>query len=142
VTQNEEARGYGRPPPLTATERALIGMSAIAGLGIWVIAAIVAPPGTPWDATFPYTPLMLSLGAACGYFIGRHLDLISAAIVAPQLIAIWFQGTSDKASDSLWGIGIPMVLVYGLAVYVCALGGDRLRKRRKRPESGTSDEAR
>ena len=113
------------------SRRAILALSFIIGLALWLIPAGFLQQPEPWDGNSPAYPLaLLGSGLLLGFLAPGRPGTIVAGIFLGQLAVLLWRVVSSPENSELWLVGVVMLGGYTfVATGLGALIGSVLRRR-------------
>lgn len=113
------------------SRRAILALSFIIGLALWLIPAGFLHQSEPWDGNGPAYPLaLLGGGLLLGFLAPGRTGTIVAGVFLGQLAVLLWRVVTSPENSELWLVGVVMLGGYTfVATGVGALIGSVLRRR-------------
>lgn len=113
------------------SRRAILALSFIIGLALWLIPAGFLHQAEPWDGNGPAYPLaLLGSGLLLGFFAPGRTGTIVAGVFLGQLAVLLWRVIATPENSELWLVGVVMLAGYTfVATGLGALIGSVLRRR-------------
>jgi hypothetical protein len=113
------------------SRRAILALSFIIGLALWLIPAGFLHQPEPWDGNGPAYPLALfGSGLLLGFLTPGRTGTIVAGVFLGQLAVLLWRVVAIPENSALWLVGVVMLAGYTfVATGVGALIGSVLRRR-------------
>jgi hypothetical protein len=113
------------------SRRAVLALSSIIGLALWLIPAGFLHQSEPWDGNGPAYPLaLLGTGLLLGFLAAGRPGTIVAGVFLGQLAVLLWRVVSSPENSELWLVGVVMLGGYTfVATGVGALIGGVVRRR-------------
>jgi hypothetical protein len=113
------------------SRRAILALSFIIGLALWLIPAGFLHQPEPWDGNGPAYPLALfGSGLLLGFLTPGRTGTIAAGVFLGQLAVLLWRVVAIPENSALWLVGVVMLAGYTfVATGLGALIGSMLRRR-------------
>ncbi len=113
------------------SRRAILALSFIIGLALWLIPAGFLHQAEPWDGNGPAYPLaLLGSGLLLGFLTPGRTGTIVAGVFLGQLAVLLWRVVAIPENSALWLVGVVMLAGYTfVASGLGALIGSVLRRR-------------
>ncbi|HKP49144.1 MAG TPA: hypothetical protein VJU17_03945 [Gemmatimonadales bacterium] len=113
------------------SRRAILALSFVIGLALWLIPAGFLHQSEPWDGNGPAYPLaLLGSGLLLGFLAPGRPGTIVAGMFLGQLAVLLWRVISSPENSELWLVGVVMLAGYTfVASGLGALIGGVLRRR-------------
>jgi hypothetical protein len=113
------------------SRRAILALSFIIGLALWLIPAGFLHQPEPWDGNGPAYPLALfGSGLLLGFLTPGRTGTIAAGVFLGQLAVLLWRVVAIPENSALWLVGVVMLAGYTfVATGLGALIGSVLRRR-------------
>ena len=113
------------------SRRAILALSFILGLALWLIPAGFLHQPEPWDGNGPAYPLALfGCGLLLGFLAPSRPGIIVAGVFLGQLAVLLWRVVASPENSELWLVGVVMLGGYTfVATGLGALLGEFLRRR-------------
>ena len=113
------------------SRRAVLALSLIIGLALWLIPAGFLHQSEPWDGNGPAYPLaLLGSGLLLGFLAPGRPGTIAAGVFLGQLAVLLWRVVSSPENSELWLVGVVMLGGYTfVATGIGALISGVLRRR-------------
>jgi hypothetical protein len=113
------------------SRRAILALSFIIGLALWLIPAGFLHQPEPWDGNGPAYPLALfGSGLLLGFLTPGRTGTIVAGVFLGQLAVLLWRVVAIPENSALWLVGVVMLAGYTfVATGLGALIGSMLRRR-------------
>jgi hypothetical protein len=113
------------------SRRAILALSSIIGLALWLIPAGFLHQPEPWDGNGPAYPLALrGSGLLLGFVTPGRTGTIVAGVFLGQLAVLLWRVAAVPENSALWLVGVVMLAGYTfVATGLGALIGSVLRRR-------------
>jgi hypothetical protein len=113
------------------SRRAILALSFIIGLALWLIPAGFLHQPEPWDGNGPAYPLaLLGSGLLLGFVTPGRTGTIVAGVFLGQLAVLLWRVAAVPENSALWLVGVVMLAGYTfVATGLGALIGSVLRRR-------------
>jgi hypothetical protein len=113
------------------SRRAILALSFIIGLALWLIPAGFLHQAEPWDGNGPAYPLtLLGGGLLLGFLAPGRTGTIVAGMFLGQLAVLLWRVVASPENSELWLVGVVMLAGYTfVATGLGALIGAVLRRR-------------
>ena len=113
------------------SRRAVLALSFIIGLALWLIPAGFLHQPEPWDGNGPAYPLaLLGSGLLLGFLTPGRTGTIVAGVFLGQLAVLLWRVFAIPENSALWLVGVVMLAGYTfVATGLGALIGSVLRRR-------------
>ena len=113
------------------SRRAILALSFIIGLALWLIPAGFFHQAEPWDGNGPAYPLaLLGTGLLLGFLAAGRPGTIVAGMFLGQLAVLLWRVVASPENSELWLVGVVMLGGYTfVATGVGALIGGVVRRR-------------
>jgi hypothetical protein len=113
------------------SRRAILALSFIIGLALWLIPAGFLHQAEPWDGNGPAYPLaLLGSGLLLGFLTPGRTGTIVAGVFLGQLAVLLWRVVAIPENSALWLVGVVMLAGYTfVATGLGALIGSVLRRR-------------
>ncbi len=113
------------------SRRAILALSFIIGLALWLIPAGLLHQSEPWDGNGPAYPLaLLATGLLLGFLAAGRPGTIVAGVFLGQLAVLLWRVVSSPENSELWLVGVVMLGGYTfVAAGLGALIGGVVRRR-------------
>jgi hypothetical protein len=113
------------------SRRAILALSSIIGLALWLIPAGFLHQPEPWDGNGPAYPLaLLGSGLLLGFVTPGRTGTIVAGVFLGQLAVLLWRVAAVPENSALWLVGVVMLAGYTfVATGLGALIGSVLRRR-------------
>ena len=113
------------------SRRAILALSFIIGLALWLIPAGFLHQPEPWDGNGPAYPLaLLGSGLLLGFLTPGRTGTIVAGVFLGQLAVLLWRVVAIPENSALWLVGVVMLAGYTfVATGLGALIGSVLRRR-------------
>jgi len=113
------------------SRRAILALSFVIGLALWLIPAGFLQQPEPWDGNGPAYPLALLVsGLLLGFLAPGRPGTIATGTFLGQLAVLLWRVVSSPENSELWLVGVVMLAGYTfVATGLGALIGSVLRRR-------------